>query len=83
MFHQDDSMRVLWAYGAEDPTDDGAFDKHAFRRRGSRTLYLLDEVTDHKMEDTVYTVDLLNNNVSKGLRMGISVLNEHVIRFDG
>jgi len=60
-------MRVLWAYGNEDPIDDGVFDKHAFERRGSRTLYLLDEVTDYKMEDNVFTIDFLNNNVSRGL----------------
>jgi len=66
LFCQDDAMRVLWAYGNEDPTD-GIFDKHSFERRGSRTLYLLDEVTKYKMEDNVYTVDILNNNVSRGM----------------
>jgi len=52
-------------YGNEDPTD-GVFDKHSSGRKGSRTLYLLDEVTDYKLEDNVKTVDILNNDVSRG-----------------
>ncbi|XP_077979621.1 DBH-like monooxygenase protein 1 [Glandiceps talaboti] len=60
-----DTVRLIWAYHPDDPEDDKPLPWHGRERRGSRSLYLLDEpkITDIGNDVDVQTFEILNDNV--------------------
>lgn len=43
-FAQDSAIRVIFAYGNEDPDANGHIKYHGTENRGSQSLYLIDDV---------------------------------------
>ncbi|XP_078608050.1 DBH-like monooxygenase protein 1 homolog isoform X2 [Branchiostoma floridae x Branchiostoma japonicum] len=56
--------RVIWAWHADDPTDERSLLYHGATNRGSRSLQILYPRTEQALPDDVQTLELLNVNYS-------------------
>lgn len=63
---QSDTTRIIYAYGAADPTGNefAASDKHASSNRGSKSMYLLEnQQAVEAVPDDALTYDMLIDKV--------------------
>ena len=60
--HQGDTMRMIWAYGEDDPVDDMTMDRHV--ERGTKSIYLKEpRFTPPTDTEDIKTWDILAPNV--------------------
>jgi len=61
---QDDTVRLIWSYHPDDPSDEYNIDYHGTSRKGTKSIQLLSDKTKvYMLPDDAYPLDFVFNNV--------------------